>query len=110
MNLVELIKSYMPDDLTEKAAQAMGETPDRTRGAINAAVPAMLAGFSSVASTPDGAQRLYNTMDAQDENVISRFTRPGGPGLDQSMISKASGMLSSLMGGGLSSGLTSALS
>lgn len=106
-NIVQLISSHLGGNVN-RLSSLLGETPEKTQGAVGAAVPTLLAGLTHVASTPEGANRLQNTINQQDPNVVSNFTSrltEGGAVNPEA----SSNMLTNLLGGGLSSNLTSVL-
>jgi hypothetical protein len=93
-----------------KLGGLIGEGPDKTRTAASAAIPAILAGLSGVASKPDGAQRLDATLrdiNASDEGHEAAIAAGGShaAGLAERGIE----MLRSLMGEGMMSSILSAL-
>jgi hypothetical protein len=97
MNLVDLIKGQIGGDALSQLGSTLGIGTDQARSAVDAAIPSVLAGLSHVASTPDGAQRLNAALDGLNERTAAGN---GGSG----------GLLGSLMGGGMLSSLSGALS
>jgi hypothetical protein len=94
-NLVEMIREYLPDSFTEKMSSLLGESPDKTQSAINAAVPGILTGLDDAASTPDGARRLTDAVDGADHNLLSNL----GGLLGRTPSSESgSGMIQSILG------------
>src|SRR5262245_7910179 len=79
LNLIELMKGYLTPDFKNKLSSLLGESRDRTQFGLNAAVPGLLSGLDGAASTPDGARRLFTTVENADEgllsNISSIFTR-----------------------------------
>jgi hypothetical protein len=98
MNLVEQLKGQIGGDTLSRLAGAIGAGTNETRGAVDAAIPAMLAGLTHVASTPEGARKLDDAVETVGDNPAAVNADGGG------------GILHSLMGGGLLSGLSGALS
>ena len=94
-NLVEMIRGYLPDSFTEKMSSLLGESPDKTQSAINAAVPGILSGLDSAASTPDGARRLTDAVDGADHNMRSDI---GGLLGKMPSSESGSGMIQSILG------------
>jgi hypothetical protein len=107
VNIVQLITTQLGGGTLNKLSSAIGETPDRTQGAVNAAVPTLLAGFTHVASTPEGAQRLTKAINQQSPDTDTNFASSLDSNTGKQEAS--SNLLGNLMGGGVASGLTSAL-
>jgi len=107
-NIVEMITSQLGGDAMGKLSSFLGESTDHTHKAVGAAVPALLAGLSNTASTPEGARRLSSITEQADTGLLGNFS---------SMLSsqgaaiqnKGSGVLNSLLGGGMLSSLGSGL-
>jgi len=103
LNLVETIREYVPGGLTDKITSLFGESREKTQLGMNAAVPGILSGLDSAASTPEGARRLTDAVDATDDNMLSNTS-----GLLGRMASSESGlgMIRSILGAGGLSELT----
>jgi hypothetical protein len=102
MDLVSLIKSQISSGVSEKFADLLGTDSDTARTATNAAIPSLLAGLSSVASTPEGARRLDAALEDADENA---FADPARAVSQARSGDSSGGLLGSLLGGGMMSGL-----
>src|SRR6478672_6665379 len=109
MNLVDLIKSFLSGDVLSKLSGLLGLGEDKTKAAVGAAVPALLAGLTSQASTPGGADKITRAMEGLDPGMLNNLggMLSGGGG---SMLDKGKDMLGSLFGGSMLSGLTGTLS
>jgi hypothetical protein len=108
MNLVDMIKGQLSGDTVSRLASAIGSDPNQTSAGINAAVPAILAGLTKCAGTSEGASRLASAVDNFDDresNPAQAFSAGG-----KSLIEGGNNVLGSLLGGGVSSGITSVLS
>jgi hypothetical protein len=90
LNLVDLVKSQLGGNPPRQLDSPADPQPEAVKSAMNAAVPALLAGLSEVASKPDGAAALRNALDQP----------PAGSGGPQ---------LSSLLGADRLAGLVGAL-
>jgi hypothetical protein len=109
MNLVDLIKGLLSRDVLSKLSGLLGMGEDKTRAAVGAAVPALLSGVSSLASTPGGADKLTRAMEDLDPSELGNLggmLSSGGGGL----LDKGKEILGSLFGGNTLSGLTGSLS
>jgi LysM repeat protein len=102
-NLIELTKGYLTGDFKNKLSSLLGESRDRTQMGLNAAIPGLLSGLDSAASTPDGARRLASAVDNADDGILSNvgsmFGRTPLKGI-------GSGPLQSILGVGALSELT----
>jgi hypothetical protein len=109
MNLVETVLNYFGGDVIGKISSLLGEDQNRTRSAVTAAVPALLAGLAGTASTTDGARKLFSALGDVDDNMLGNV---GGAlsSKGSSLIDKGSSQLSSLLGGGMLSKLGGVLS
>jgi hypothetical protein len=109
MNLIELVKDQLSGDVIGKLSGLIGEGEGKTRAAVSAAVPALLAGLSSVAETGGGAQKLATALGGLDTNVLGNL---GGLTANQAggLLEKGMGLLTSLFGNSALSGIVSTLS
>jgi hypothetical protein len=108
MNIVQLLMNQLSGGgFADKLAGLLGIGQDKARSATGAAIPALLAGLSQLSSTPDGARKLNSAIDEIDdaEDPASLAARGASDA-----ASPGGGMLSSLLGGTMFSGLGSALS
>jgi hypothetical protein len=87
----------------------LGLNQDQTRRATSAAVPSLLAGLTGLASTPQGAERLSETVSRQETGVLDNLTGALS-GRGPRLAEQGSSQLGSLMGGGMTSKLGSVLS
>jgi len=88
-NLIAQVMNEFRGDTLNSIASAMGETPDRTQTALGGAIPALIGGLASSATTSDQANSLLN--------VIKGNRLDTGPFADVSSAVRAPGGLSSLM-------------
>jgi hypothetical protein len=108
MNLVDVIKNQFSDGAVHQLSTLLGAGESTTRNAIEAAVPALLSGLSSVASNPKGAQKLASALGKFDGATPSNL----GNGLADdpgSQLEEGSALLSSLMGGNMLTAITNAV-
>jgi len=108
LNIIDLVKNQMGGDLFGKLGSLIGETPDKTKAAAGAAVPALLAGISSVASKPEGANALMSALGQQDSDQLGNFSNLLGSQGD-AIAQQGSGLLGKLLGGNMLSNLTGVL-
>jgi hypothetical protein len=99
LNLIDLVKGYLGSDFTNRMSSLLGESTDKTRSGIDAAIPGLLSAFDNAASTPDRARRLSSAVDEADDSMLGNIARMFGTG-SGSWINRGSGILGSLLGGG----------
>jgi hypothetical protein len=98
-NLISLVMQCLTPDMIAKIASALGLDRNVAQKAIAGAIPALLASFADVASTPNGARQLTNTLTQQSGSLESLKNLIGGSG-QNSLAETGSSMLSGLFGGG----------
>jgi hypothetical protein len=103
MNLVDKVKSVLGGENLERLADSVGISTDAARKAVDAAVPTVMAALGKLTATGDGANRLATAVDRVDPATLSGL---GGKSLSEI----GTGLLKSLGGDSLLSGLSNALS
>ncbi len=98
-NLISLVMQCLTPDMIAKIASALGLDRNVAQKAIAGAIPALLASFADVASTPNGARQLTNTLTQQSGSLESLKNLIGGSG-QNSLAETGANMLSGLFGGG----------
>ncbi|MEH2495504.1 hypothetical protein V1294_001983 [Bradyrhizobium sp. AZCC 1678] len=98
-NLISLVMQCLTPDMIAKIASALDLDRNVAQKAIAGAIPALLASFADVASTPNGARQLTNTLTQQSGSLESLKNLIGGSG-QNSLAETGSNMLSGLFGGG----------
>jgi hypothetical protein len=98
-NLVSVVMQCLTPDMIAKIASALGLDRNVAQKAIAGAIPALLASFADVASTPNGARQLTNTLTQQSGSLESFKNLIGGSG-QNTLAETGSNMLSGLFGGG----------
>ena len=94
-NLVSAVMQFLTPDMIAKIASVLGLDRNVTQKAISGAIPALLASFADVASTPNGARQLTNTLTQQSASIDSLKNLIGGSG--QNLLQETgSSMLSGL--------------
>lgn len=105
MNIIELIKNNLSGSALGQLGSLIGASPEQTKVAAGAAIPSILAGLGKSASSKDGADRLSDLLNKLDPSLVNN---PGGAygGANASQLGeKGTGMLDSILGGGMLSGL-----
>ena len=72
-NIIDAVKSHLGDAALGQLGSLIGESQDKTKTAVGATVPALLAGLSNVASKPDGANQLFSALGKQDPGLLGNF-------------------------------------
>ena len=98
-NLVSVVMQFLTPDMIAKIASALGLDRNVAQKAITGAIPALLASFADVGSTPNGARQLTNALTQQSTSLESLKNLIGGTG-QNSLAETGSNMLSGLFGGG----------
>jgi hypothetical protein len=98
INLVTLVMQFLTPDMIGRIAAALGLDRGNVSTAIGAAVPGLLAGLSSTAVQPGGAQKLADAVKKQT-GVLDSLANALGSGGQTSLVETGSQMLSSLLGG-----------
>ena len=110
MNLVEqMMRQLLAGDTLGQLADAAGAGQDDTKKAISAAVPALLSGLGSLASKPEGANKLWSTLKSVDDNTISDLGGMLTGGKSDQVAKTGTSILESLFGKGMIAALISAL-
>lgn len=98
-NLVSVVMQLLTPDMIAKIASVLGLDRNLAEKAISGAIPALLASLADVASTPNGARQLTNTLTQQSDSLENLKNLVGGAG--QNLLAESgSSMLSGLFGGG----------
>src|SRR6185369_15580838 len=98
-NLVSVVMQFLTPDMIAKIASVLGLDRNVTQKAVAGAIPALLASLADVASSPNGARQLTNTLTQQSSSLDSLKNLVGGAG--QNLLAETgSNMLSGLFGGG----------
>ena len=98
-NLVSVVMQFLTPDMIAKIASVLGLDRNVAQKTIAGAIPALLASLTDVASTPNGARQLTNTLTQQSGSLENLKNLVGGAG--QNLVADSgSNMLSGLFGGG----------
>jgi hypothetical protein len=104
-NLIALASEYLTPEVLTRISSALGLDRSIIGRACSAAIPALFGQFANLASTGEGANRLFRAVSQQDTNILDNPSRTiGGPA-----AGAASSGLSSLLGGSSFSALSGAL-
>jgi hypothetical protein len=105
-NLISLASEYLTPEVLTKISAALGLDRSVIGRACGAAIPALFGQFANLASTGEGASRLFSAVKQQDTHVLDNLSKTiGGPAESTGLSS-----LRSLLGGSSLSTLSGALS
>jgi hypothetical protein len=99
-NIVSVVMQILTPDVIAKIASALGINPAIAQKAIGGAIPALLTGLADVASTPEGARQLTNTLAQQPPESLENLKNLIGSSDQNNLAETGTSMLSSLFGRG----------
>jgi hypothetical protein len=108
MNLVSSIMQSLTPDMIAKIASLLGLDRSVAEKAIGASIPAILASFANLASSPDGARQLSGTLAQQSSGALDQFRNAIGSG-QRGLAESGAGLLSGLLGSGGLNALAAAI-
>ena len=106
MNLVDVIKQQLAGEVGKKLSSMAGISEGDLQKTIGVALPGLLSGLGSVASTKQGAEKVATAIGGLDSTMFGNLASMLGGGAMQ----KGGSMLGNLMGAGVVSGLATAIS
>jgi outer membrane protein OmpA-like peptidoglycan-associated protein/uncharacterized membrane protein YeaQ/YmgE (transglycosylase-associated protein family) len=105
-NLTEVARNALTSDAVHKLSSAIGENTSKTKKALEAMIPAILAGAASQASTSSGAAQLFDmakhSVEGGTDLVSNLASHLSGTGIEN-MGRAGPGILSALFGDKISS-------
>lgn len=108
-NLVEQVAATLGPVLVGRIASSLGLNETATQKAVVAAIPALLAALISYVSKPQGATKLNNVLKKQEPGLLSSVANAIGGSGEKALIDQGAGLLTSLIGGKMLSGLANAV-
>src|SRR5262245_6411427 len=108
-NILSLVMQFLTPELMGRIAAALGLNRTTAQDAIGASVPAILASLAGIASEPGGARQLSNAMAQQRPGGLDSVIDAIGGAGQRTLADSGSNMLSSLLGGSVTSALTGAI-
>lgn len=110
INLVAVIEQWLGStEVATRIGSLLGLSPETTRTAIRAAVPAILAALVSLVQRPAGRDQLAAAVRNQDPGMLDNLSTMLGSGRQSSLIDSGSGLLTSLFGEGQVGALSGAI-
>jgi outer membrane protein OmpA-like peptidoglycan-associated protein/uncharacterized membrane protein YeaQ/YmgE (transglycosylase-associated protein family) len=105
-NLTEIATNTLNSDVVHKLSSAFGESTSKTKSALEAMIPTILAGAASQASTSSGAARVFEMAKESAQSgtdlVSNLASHLSGTGIEN-MSRDGQGILNALFGDQLSS-------
>ncbi len=98
VNLIDLVTSTLGKQVMGQVGQILGEETKATESAIGAAIPAILGGLLKKASTPEGANDVFRSLDDEDGSILDNLGGLIGGGQHESLIEKGMVLLKMLFG------------
>jgi Bacterial protein of unknown function (DUF937) len=108
-NLISLAAQHLTPEILAKISAVLGLDRSVIGKACGAAIPALFGQFANLASTPEGARKLYGAVSQQNTNILGDLSHTIGGWRQQSPAENAPDSLSSLLGGSSLSSFTGAL-
>ena len=110
INLVDLVMKQVGGNLPGILGSLLGESADRTQGALAGAVPAILGSLMGVASKGGAAaDQLVAAVGDQDDSMLDDLAGMLGGGNHQAIADQGGGLLNSLLGEGVVGSLVGAI-
>ena len=110
INLVDLVMKQVGGNLPGVLGSLLGESADKTKGALAGAVPAILGGLMGVASKGGtAADQLAAAVGSQDDSMLDDLAGMLGGGDHQAIADQGGDLLKSLLGEGIAGSLVGAV-
>jgi hypothetical protein len=99
VNLIGLLEQLLgSSDVLSRLGSLIGLSPDKTKTAIGAAVPALLAALVGLVQKPEGRDQLAATVRNQDTGALDDLSGMLSGGRETSLVDSGSNALTSLFG------------
>jgi hypothetical protein len=109
-NLISHITQSLTPDMMNRIGTLVGLDQNVTEQATSAIVPALLGGFGKIATTPDGARKLYDTVARQPAGTFDNLTQMLAGSDRKTLVENGLNTVSSLLGGSATQTLAGAVS
>ena len=110
VNIVDLVMKQVGGNVPGILGSLLGESADRTQGALAGAVPAILGGLMGAASKGGGiTDQIASAIGQQDDGILDNLAGAFGGGQHQQIADQGSTLLSSLLGDGVVGTLVGAI-
>jgi Bacterial protein of unknown function (DUF937) len=109
-NLIGMLEQLLgSSEVLSRLGSLIGLSPERTKTAVGAAVPAILAALVGLVQKPAGRDQLATAVRNQDPGVLDNLSGMLSGGREKSLIDSGNNALTSLFGRGQVGGLAGAL-
>jgi hypothetical protein len=108
IDVVSLAMQFLTPDMVGRIANGLGLDSNKVQSAISAGIPGLLAGFSGVATTPGGSQKLVDAAK-QESGTPGQLAGMLSDGGQSSVAARGSQLLGSLLGARDQNALTDAI-
>ena len=98
MNLVELVKGQLGNQVVGQISHLIGEDNAKTESAIHSAIPTLLSDISNKAQSPEGMLGLSSILGKLNDNAIASIPGLLASGKAESLSTQGSSMLANLLG------------
>jgi hypothetical protein len=71
MNIVDLIKGQIGPEVLDRLSSVIGESEDKTKTALSAAVPGLLSVLANLVSSSSGSEKVINALKQVDSGPTS---------------------------------------
>ncbi len=96
INLIEIAKSHLSDQVISKIASAVGLEPSSAGGIIGKVFPSLLGLFADKGSTGEGASQIFDLLKDQDTGFLDQLSDTFS-GDQTSNMEKGVGLLAGLL-------------
>ncbi|MBC29864.1 MAG: hypothetical protein CMH48_03380 [Muricauda sp.] len=97
--LLDLLNSPMGKQLINGTAQQTGQPEDKTAQVLSMALPVLMAAMKRNASTPGGAQGLYNALNSKhDGSILDNLGDLFSGGVNKEVVEDGEGILGHILG------------
>jgi Bacterial protein of unknown function (DUF937) len=108
-NLISIVMQHLTPDMIGRLATSFGLDRNDAQQAVGATIPALLASFAGIASTPTGAERVASAAAQCEPGILDSLARTIGGTGQQALTDSGSGLMSTLLGGSLFNQLVNAI-
>ncbi|MGZ3788929.1 MAG: DUF937 domain-containing protein [Bacteriovorax sp.] len=92
-SLIDISQNFFTPDIVQKISGAIGQSSEKTKAALQSAVPAFLSGMIDKGSTPEGASKLVDMVNSHnyESNMLP----------DESRLSEGNDVVNNIFGSNL---------
>ena len=99
-NIMDAVKGQINDQLVGQIGGLLGESPEKTRSAIDGALPTLMAGIGNAAQDSSSADTLLGLVNNTDDGLADNIGSMIGGNQASSLIETGAKGLGSLVGNG----------